>query len=299
MKKIIILMLSFCLSICSPLGMLNIEAVAQETSQAETTKTNTNWDSEASLARVNAIGQKILKANGLPESITFKVSDDESINAYANIYKEVYVYRGLLEYVQSDDELAGVIAHELGHIVNAHCAKQSIINAIATALQPTTQNENLSLTLQAAQYVSLLKVSRDDEYEADRTAVDLLVKSGINPLSTISVLNKICGNYFDLLQTHPSGEKRLLNIYDYTNYNYPEIVKAGYSEDSYNKALLVINTTIEKRNKNEKKLAKVAKQQAKLKEQRAKRAKRIANSSNPWEQSFVALQVISAVQNLR
>jgi len=298
MKKIIIFMLSFCLMFC-PLSLQSMWVSAQETSQPESADAKTNWDSEASLLRVNNIGQKILKANGLPDTITFKVSDDETINAYANIYKEVYVYRGLLEYVQSDDELAGVIAHELGHIVNAHCAKQSVINVISTALQPTTQNEKLNLTLQAAQQLSLLKVSRNDEYEADRTAVDLLVKAGINPLSTISVLNKICGNYFDLLQTHPSGEKRLLSIYDYTNYNYPQIIKAGYKEESYNKALLVINNTLEKRNKSEKKLAKVEKEQLKLKEQRAKRAKRIEKSTNPWEQSFVALQLLSAVQNLR
>lgn len=291
-------MLSFCLMFC-PLSLQSMWVSAQETSQPESADAKTNWDSEASLLRVNNIGQKILKANGLPDTITFKVSDDETINAYANIYKEVYVYRGLLEYVQSDDELAGVIAHELGHIVNAHCAKQSVINVISTALQPTTQNEKLNLTLQAAQQLSLLKVSRNDEYEADRTAVDLLVKAGINPLSTISVLNKICGNYFDLLQTHPSGEKRLLSIYDYTNYNYPQIIKAGYKEESYNKALLVINNTLEKRNKSEKKLAKVEKEQLKLKEQRAKRAKRIEKSTNPWEQSFVALQLLSAVQNLR
>ncbi len=295
MKKSLVLAISLC--VISFGAFLNdLPVRAENTTEVVTTVTATDWDSEASLVRVNNIGLKILKANGLPDTITFKVSDDESINAYANINKEVYVFRGLLEYVQSDDELAGVIAHELGHIVNAHCAKQTVINVIASTLKPTTDSDKLNTTIQTAQQLSLLKVSRDDEYEADRTAVDLLVKAGINPLSTISVLNKICGNYFDLLQTHPSGEKRLLSIYDYTNYNYPKIVKAGYGEESYNKALLVINNTLEKRNKSEKKLAKVAKEQAKLKEQRSKRAKRIETSTNPWEQSFTALQLLSNVQ---
>lgn len=294
MKKIIITALILTLINVFSTNITTISAKATEITETTTELKTTDWDSEASLARVNNIGQKILKANGLPDTITFKVSDDESINAYANIDKEVYVFRGLLEYVQSDDELAGVIAHELGHIVNAHCAKQTIINVIAATLKPTTDNEKINTTIQTAQQLSLLKVSRNDEYEADRTAVDLLVKSNINPLSTISVLNKICGNYFDLLQTHPSGEKRLLSIYDYTNYNYPNIVKNGYNEDSYNKALLVINNTLEKRNKSEKKLVKVEKEQAKLKEQRAKRAKRIENSTNPWEQSYAALQMFYA-----
>lgn len=296
MKKSLILAITLSIISCGITSTLNLPTYAENTTEVTTTIAKTDWDSEASLLRVNNIGQKILKANNLPDTITFKVSDDESINAYANIEKEVYVFRGLLEYVQSDDELAGVIAHELGHIVNAHCAKQTVINVIASTLKPNTDNAKLNTTIQTAQQLSLLKVSRNDEYEADRTAVDLLVKAGINPLSTISVLNKICGNYFDLLQTHPSGEKRLLSIYDYTNYNYPQIVKAGYKEESYNKALLVINNTLEKRNKSEKKLAKVAKEQSKLKEQKVKRAKRIENSTNPWEQSFAALQLLSNVQ---
>ena len=60
-----------------------------------TTTVTTNWDSTASLKRVNEIGSKILKANGIPTQITFKVSNDESINAYANLNKEVYVFKKL------------------------------------------------------------------------------------------------------------------------------------------------------------------------------------------------------------
>ena len=296
MKKIIIASMLVCamgVSGADFCGAYNMTASAATTTTATT---STNWDSEASLKRVNTIGQKILKANNLPTTITFKVSDDESINAYANIDKEVYVYRGLLEYVENDFELAGVIAHELGHIVNGHCAKQTLINTAVSSLQPNLKSENANTSLQAAQTLSLLKITRSDEFEADRTAVDLMVKTGYTPLALISVLNKICGNYIDILETHPSGEKRLMNIYDYTNYNYPEKIKIGYTTDSYKKALTVINANLEERNASPRKLKKVQKEQEKYKKQQLKRAKRVAKSTNPWEQSYAVLQIMSATQ---
>lgn len=292
MKKIIISALLICS--VSYFGITTPITPAYATTQsAQEVTVQTNWDSEANLARVNSIGQKILSANGLPETITFKISDDESINAYANIDKEVYVFRGLLENVENNQELAAVIAHELGHIVNAHCAKQTLLNIAAASFTPASTNANVNTAIQTAQQLSLLKVSRNDEFEADRTAVDLLVKTGYNPLALISVLNKICGNYFDLLQTHPSGEKRLQNIYDYANYNYTNTVKTGYDSESYQKAYTMISATLEKRNKSTRKLAKVEKEQQKLKKQQIKRAQRIANSSNPWEHSYAALKLLT------
>jgi len=293
MKKFIALSLLTCMSVV-PFMDTYVSAPAMAAAAASATTTAANWDSAASLKRVNTIGQKLLKANNLPTNITFKVSDDENINAYANIDKEIYVFRGMLNNVDNDDELAGVIAHELGHIVNAHCAKQTIVNTAVASLQPNLTDANLNKSIQAAQQLSLLKLTRNDELEADRTAVDLMMKAGYNPLALISVLNKICGNYFDLLQTHPSGEKRLMNIFDYANYNYPATVKANYRTDSYQKALQIIYANLKVRNASPKKLAKAKKEQEKLKKQQLKRAKRIANSDNPWERSYAALQILTA-----
>ena len=85
MKKIVILTLILS-SIFLFQAFYNIKNI--NPTYAATTST-ANWNEEASLKRVNTIGATILKANNLPEGITFKVSHDESINAYANINKEV------------------------------------------------------------------------------------------------------------------------------------------------------------------------------------------------------------------
>ncbi len=289
MKKIVILTLILS-SIFLFQAFYNIKNI--NPTYAATTST-ANWNEEASLKRVNTIGATILKANNLPEGITFKVSDDESINAYANINKEVYVYRGLLEYVTNDEELAAVIAHEIGHIVNSHSAKQTIINSIISSISPSTTNAVLSTSVEAAKQLSSMKVSREDEFEADLTAIDLLQKTEYNPLALISVLNKICGNYVDLVSTHPSGEKRLMNIYDYADYNYPDMVKKGYNTDSYLKARELIWANLKIRKENPRKLAKVQKEQEKLKQKKLKRAKKMLNSNDPWNTSLNIIQQLS------
>ena len=291
MKKTVIL----GLMIAVILGGATLTCNAATTTTATTVST-VQWDSESALKRVNTIGQKLMKANNLPDTITFKVSNDDNVNAYANLNKEVYVYKGLLEYVTDDNELAAVISHELGHIINGHCAKQTVLNSLigtaSSSFNPQTELGTAALGL--TQNLASSKVSRNDEFEADLTGTDLLVRAGYNPLAMISVLNKICGNYFDVLSSHPSGERRLMNIYDYVEYNYNSYTKTGYKSDSYKKATSIINANIAARNNNAKKLAKFQKEQAKLKAKKQKREiKMVKSGSNPWETSLGMMQMFA------
>lgn len=252
-----------------------------------------DWNSDAALNRVNSIGKNLLLSNNITHPIEFKVSDNEDINAYANLEKEIYVYKGLLQYVEDDTELAAVISHEIGHILNGHCAKQGVLNTgIAAVASQMTQKVNQT-TVAVAQQLAVTKISRSDEFEADLTGVDLMTKAGYNPLAMISVLNKICGNYIDILQTHPSGEKRLLNIYNYVAYNNPNQIKQGFDSDSYQKSLLLINKSIEKRNKSVKLQKKFEKEQKKLLVKKAKRVQKMQKNSTIWDGYFATLQLMA------
>lgn len=287
MKKILV---CFILAFCLNLG-INFQKVFAETATPAIAGI-VNWDSAASLKRVNTIGSNILIKNHLPSKIVFKVSEDESVNAYSNINKEIYVQRGLLQYVENDDELAAVISHEIGHIVNAHIQKQGLITAIINYFTSKLTNEKVKSGADMANQLSMLKLSRSDEYESDLTGVDIMIVAGYNPNAMISVLNKICGNYMDVLCDHPSGDKRTMNIYDYMTYNYPAYVKKGFNTDSYNSFLLYAQPTIELRKTNPKALAKFQKKEAKLKAARIKRAQKI-RSSNPWETTYSVLKTLS------
>ena len=271
MKKILIITLAF---------LFNIAFAA------------TDWDSEAALKRVNTIGSKLLKANNVNYDINFKVSNEADINAYANINKEIYVYKGLLEYVEDDQELAGVISHEMGHIINGHCAKQGILDSgIATVASIINVNQTVSAV---GQQLASSKISRNDEFEADLTGVDLMTKAGYNPLAMISLLNKISGNYIDILQTHPSGKKRLQNIYDYVEYNYNSKLKLGYNSDSYKKAMVMLQPTIDKRKNSERLAKKYQKAQQKLLKKKEKRTKKMQGTNSIWDGYYTTLQYLAS-----
>ena len=181
----------------------------------------TTVDKTATQKRLNNIVYIIVKKNNLPSGITVKLENKDEANAYATLNKEIYVYTGMLKVATTDEELAAIMAHEMGHILNGHNAKQTILNSVIKSVASSTnpQTNAQALGVIAAQELSTSNLSRKDEMEADITAIDLLHNAGYNPLALISVLNKVCGNYIDVISTHPSGEKRLQNAYDYIDYN--------------------------------------------------------------------------------
>lgn len=276
------------------LGLLFALALGFQLSvQAATT---TDWTNKANVERVNRIGKALLSKSNLPTKIEFKVMETDKINAFANADKQIYVYTGLLKFVNNDAELAGVIAHEIGHIVNNHVAKQNVINTVtSTAIYNANVDYRLKAAANVTNNLSMLKMSRSEEYEADITGVDLMTKAGYNPLAMVSVLYKISGNYADFTSTHPSGDKRTMYIYDYISYTYPAKAKLGYTTDSYKKFMEYASPIVKERNSDPKKLAKFNKQQEKLKTKRLAKLEKYKNAkdSNGWEKSFNVIRAIS------
>lgn len=284
MKKILGLFIAFTFLFILPVN-------------AATTKTTTtNWNSTNGLVRVEKIGKAILAKNNLPTKIKFKVIETDDINAFASGENELCVYTGLLKFVANDAELAGVIAHEIGHIVNNHVAKQSVVNAMtSTAIANANIDYRLKAGANVANNLSMLKMSRSEEYEADITGVDLMTKAGYNPLAMVSVLYKISGKYVDFMTTHPSGDKRTMYIYDYITYTYPSKAKAGYTTDSYKQFMNYAKPIIDKRNSNKSKLASFNKKQEKLKKKRMAKLEKYKqeNNGSAWTSSYGFLKAVS------
>lgn len=286
MKKIFELFVAFIMA-------LNISVYAATTT---TNNTTVNWTSKNGLVRVEKIGKALLSKNNLPTQIKFTVMETDDINAFASGDKEICVYTGLLKFVANDEELAGVIAHEIGHIVNNHVAKQSVVNAVTkTAIYNANIDYRLKAGAAVANNLSMLKMSRTDEYEADITGVDLMTKAGYNPLAMVSVLYKISGKYVDFITTHPSGDKRTMYIYDYITYTYPAKAKAGYTTDSYKKFMEYASPIVKARNSNKSKLNAFNKKQEKLKAKRKAKMEKYKNANNgsAWTNSYTVLKAIS------
>ena len=245
--------------------------------------------------KVPTVGKQVLTKNSLPSTTKFVVTETEVVNSTSNTNNELYIQKSDLGYTGNDNEVAAVIAKELGIVINANASKKRFVSNVASALAGSITDTNLQNKALIANQISLSNMSEKDQMNADITGIDLMVQAGYNPLAMIVVLGKMPGTAMDAIKSQPSNFKRTMYIYDYLAYNYPSKIQAGYNCQEYRNFLAYIEPTITERNSNKKKLAKFQKTQAKLKKERAKQiAKYKATGGlNGWDASYTILKNLS------
>ncbi len=147
-------------------------------------------------SRVQNIGEKLAAVGDRVEiSYYFKVLDDEQVNAFALPGGYIYINSGLIERVESDDELAAVIAHELGHITARHAVKRlqgSLSYVVLRVLMAGSgASGQVGRGADLAFNSLILSYSREDELLADRLAVKYMRRAGFEPRAILSVLEKL------------------------------------------------------------------------------------------------------------
>jgi predicted Zn-dependent protease len=145
---------------------------------------------EAAYAR--RVGEKVASAAGLGGECTFTLVNSDVVNAFAVPGCYIYVTRGLMGIVNSEAELASVLAHEVGHIVAAHNRRQqrrSLWRSLGVwAVGAVTGSEDLArIAGRAAEYFTL-RYSRKQEYEADDLGVRYLAAAGYDPYAAGDML---------------------------------------------------------------------------------------------------------------
>jgi len=170
--------------------------------------------------RVEGIGWDIVRANNLPDyPYRFRVIDRDEVNAVSLPGGPVYVYSGLLRMVGDDDDaLAGVIAHELGHIKERHAVdqmeKQSLVSVLIGGL---TRGQTQGIASLLAN-VGMLKFSRNDEFQADDDGVRFMARAGYDPAGLVRFFQKLQrsegrgSRSLSWLQTHPSSSQRIRRL---------------------------------------------------------------------------------------
>ncbi len=155
----------------------------------------------------------------IPYSI--KILDIGDINAFSTMGGYIYINEGTLDFVQSDDELAGIIGHETGHIERRHAVtaqnKASILNVlfgVASIFIPLVYRFG-----QLAQAGLQARIARDDENEADKYGLMLMSRAGYDPdamTSFMAHLGAVEQTSHDAiskyLADHPGTTKRLANL---------------------------------------------------------------------------------------
>ncbi len=155
------------------------------------------WKNPKAEQRVVRIANSIVQKNCKRRNIRYTVTlvNSPEINAGSLMGGYIFLTRGLLA-THNDEELAGVIAHEVAHIEAAHGRKQMIQALVSTRIIERHADRRDSLIAEAAKVSRqrmLAGYSRDQEREADQLAVLYLIRSGHNPLGLISSIWKIGG----------------------------------------------------------------------------------------------------------
>ncbi|MEI8348531.1 MAG: M48 family metallopeptidase [Candidatus Omnitrophota bacterium] len=175
--------------------------------------------------RVKAVGNRVAAVSERKDiAYTFSVIDDKELNAMALPGGFIYINKGLVE-ILTNDELAFVLGHEIGHVAARHLAKKMQANigyqlllALAFSVGSQTDAANAKTVAQSADAVyNLVQLgySRKDELEADRLGVRYSLSAGYDPRAGISALEKLKkesgqgANVPSYLRTHPYIEERV------------------------------------------------------------------------------------------
>lgn len=146
---------------------------------------------------IDDIGQRLVQASGpQPFEYTFTVVEDDTLNAFATFGGNIFVHTGLILRVRNVSELAGVIGHEVGHVVKRHMAENyqraksagllrnaAVIGSAIGGINPGAVD---LLTGFGAQGI-LNSFGREAEEEADAFAVDLLPRAGYDPTGIVTM----------------------------------------------------------------------------------------------------------------
>jgi predicted Zn-dependent protease len=175
---------------------------------------------------VNKIGQRIAKICDRPElTYSFRVLEGEDLekearyNAFALPGGYVYIFKDMVEDMKSDDELAAILAHEVGHIVAKHSVKKlqtsigmaglGLLGAVAKADRRTARNTSMAIT------ELMMAYSRQAEFEADKLSVTYLKKADYDPKATVALVDKMLDRrlkgdirQYHYFRTHPYTSER-------------------------------------------------------------------------------------------
>ena len=119
-----------------------------------------------------------------PYSFKIHVVDSPTVNALAAPGGHIFVFRGLLESTQTAEEMAGVLAHEMQHIVNRHSMRllvQQVSMGFAVGALSGDVSGIMTFGLQAAHVLQSLSYTRDVEKQADKQGMQLVLRAGIDP----------------------------------------------------------------------------------------------------------------------
>ena len=175
---------------------------------------------QARVARIGAAIAAVSDRKDIPYQ--FKVLNSKDVNALAVPGGYIYLFKGLVDYMPSDHELAGIIGHEVGHIVKRHTVVQIERSlAVGVLFAILFGNSNSAILGDLIGSALMAGYSREAEREADNLGVVHTMRAGYNPYSMLVGMEKLEAmsgkSNFGLFSTHPDTVNRVNAIRNQIN----------------------------------------------------------------------------------
>lgn len=170
------------------------------------------------------------------------LADSETVNAFALPGGQMFITAALFNRLETEGQLAGVMAHEIGHVVGRHSAqqiaKQKLTQglsgaAVVAAYDPNDPNSARTVQMAAVigQVVNM-KYGRDHELQSDRLGVQFMAESGYDPrglIRVMEILDEASGGARqpEFFSTHPNPENRIERIREAIAEEFPNGVPSG------------------------------------------------------------------------
>ena len=173
---------------------------------------------------IDSIISKICRANTInTDQIKLHIVDKNEINAFALPGKHLILFSGLIMSSENEEELCGVICHEIAHIENDHVTKKLIKEiGLSVLISSTVGNSSPEIISEAIKLLSSTAYDRNLEKEADIGAVDYMINANINPLPFAEFLRRsfdketTLEEHLSWISTHPESALRADYIIEYS-----------------------------------------------------------------------------------
>lgn len=195
---------------------------------------------------VDRIGRKVLMNSSAQNHPDYRdhfrfhlLHDQKTINAFALPGGQVFITRALLERLQNEAQLAGVLGHEIGHVIGRHASEQMakgrLGESIAQGVGVAAGDNNAHMMAQKMNGILQLGFSRSHENEADNFGFDFMTEAGYDPremLGVMEILKSISagGRQPEFLTTHPYPEHRIQHINELLAKKFPKGVPSNLSK---------------------------------------------------------------------
>lgn len=198
-------------------------------------------------AKVSDLGQLLVrksKAADSPYARSFNfhlLADEQTVNAFALPGGQIFVTAALYDRLANEAQLAGVLGHEIGHVIHRHSSEQmrkgqlgqTLVGAVAAG---SGYDQTSTYAAALASKMLTLKYGRDDELEADAWGLETMEYAGFDPSQMLMVMDTLKsasggggGRVPNVLSTHPDPDARIRRITAYLKKKFPNGVAGDLS----------------------------------------------------------------------